>query len=235
MVSEEVVLDNERTKRLLAMGEMAATLAHEMRNPLGSMELFCTLLMKDLDENPELFQLADQIHTGIKTLDRIIANSLQFSKDIKPRIQTVTDIEEFFQEILKYLEPQANKQHVSLRLSLEGSGSVSFDRHLMRQVLLNLILNAIDACTAKSNGEVILKSDLSNKDRWLVSVVDNGCGISPDSLEKVFDPFFTTKNEGTGLGLAIVHSIVSAHRGIVAIESEKSKGTSVSIQLPCMN
>lgn len=222
-------VEEERAKRLMAMGEMAASLAHEIRNPLGSMELFCSLLKKDLKENPELHHLAEQIHKGIKTLDRIIANCLQFTRDVKPQRKSLDDIRAFLKECLESIRPRLTAANVAIEIETVGDGEVNVDRYQIQQAVLNLVLNGLDAIEASGRpGRIVLRSEVKNG-HWTLSISDNGVGIPTGDEEKIFDPFFTTKQSGTGLGLAVVHSIVNAHGGSVAVESRSNEGTTFTL------
>ncbi len=232
----EYIREEERAKRLIAMGQMAASLAHEIRNPLGSMELYCTLLKKDLANLPSSLELAEQIHAGIKTLDRVINNCLQFARGSVPRRRKMNDAKEIFQETAACLQHRVQLTGAILSFQDSGSHSIFADPYLINQALLNLIINALDACQAGQNEQsqpvVEILSDRSRNECWTVIVKDNGPGIPSAELEKIFDPFFSTKNGGTGLGLAIVHSIAAAHRGSIIIESEEGKGTLARLELP---
>lgn len=236
----ELDLNDERAKRLIAMGQMAATLAHEIRNPLGSMELFCTLLKKDLATEPASLNLAEQIHLGIRTLDRIITNCLQFARDLKPRYRRLEEPLRFLEEICTSCRPSAEKAGVLLSCSSMGNSPVEVDPDLLSQALLNLVLNAVDAAKMRSAATaasaftptVEVSSDTRLHGEWHIAVKDNGVGIAEEDISRMFDPFFTTKSSGTGLGLAITHSIISAHRGTIHVESELNVGTTITLVLP---
>lgn len=234
--SEEIPVDKERAKRLMAMGEMAASLAHEIRNPLGSMELYCTLLKKDLIDAPDSLQLAEQIHSGIRRLDRIITNCLQFSRDFIPKKKVVGDTAELFHDTLEMARSKANAANVEISFEELGEFSATVDSHLVNQAVLNLLLNAIEACDSlpkqESPRSVILFSDRRSPLVWKLSVRDAGPGIPAEERERVFDPFVTTKTAGTGLGLAIVSSIAMAHGGSVIISDDPLGGSCVTIEFP---
>ncbi len=230
-------LENERGKRLMAMGQMAASLAHEIRNPLGSMELFCSLLKRDLANQPGSLNLADQIHQAIKRLDRIVTNCLQFARDVVPRRKPV-DTEKILSEILGEVKGKiGGDRAIDIELKLKGTGMVSIDRFLIQQALTNLLWNALDAVSARvpneaSAAHVLVESDVTDQKEWQISISDNGPGIDPAIREKVFDPFYTTKEGGTGLGLPIVHSVIAAHKGTISLESELGCGTRVTVIIP---
>jgi two-component system, sensor histidine kinase FlrB len=237
-MSDPLNVEQERARRLMAMGEMAASLAHEIRNPLGSMELFCTLLKRDLGEQLPLLNLAEQIHAGIRTLDRIISNCLQFTRGAAPHLRCFEDVEHFLCETLQDLKAKVEETGVDIAVRCSGSGSVRADRYQLRQALVNLLANSCDAVRtarreerAAVNPGVLLHSEIT-PEYWRISVIDRGEGISREDQKRVFDPFFSTKDGGTGLGLAIVHSIVNAHGGSIVLDSAPGEGTSVVIQLP---
>lgn len=221
----------EREKKLLAMGEMAASLAHEIRNPLGSMELYCSLLKKGLKEMPDKFEIADQIHQGIKRLDRIIANCLQFSRDVQLRPVVVSDWNSYLESISKEAVDRADRHGVAVRITTSKSVTAKIDKHLIHQAVLNLLINAIDAAAGSKKSEVSIEVTGTEKECF-ISVSDSGPGISDEIRDRIFDPFFTTKDSGTGLGLAIVHSIVSTHGGGLVVENGVNGGAIFTICLP---
>lgn len=235
MVSNISHTGTSRAERLMAMGEMAAALAHEIRNPLGSMELYCSLLKKDLNSQPEALELAEHIHIGIKRLERIIANCLQFAREVIPRSQSVL-IEEFLGAVVCDLLPHTQQSGVRVTISAPKGERIETDTHLLHQAVLNLALNAVEATREKAatnmTEEHVRLVATCSEAGWAVSVIDQGTGILESDQGKVFDPFFTTKSEGNGLGLAIVHSIVGALGGTLELVSTQGVGTTVTISLP---
>ncbi|MCB0322891.1 MAG: hypothetical protein KDD69_04935 [Bdellovibrionales bacterium] len=224
----------ERAKRLMAMGQMAASLAHEIRNPLGSMELYCTLLKKDLAALPESLQLADQIHSGIRRLERIISNCLQFSRDLIPRRVPNVDTRQVLEDCVELARAKGGASKVAIRIEERGSAPISVDPHLVSQAVLNLLLNALEALEQASVPfpEISVQSERRPNGDWAIAITDNGPGIPEIHRESIFDPFVTTKRDGTGLGLAIVHSIVTAHGGTVQVEEGPRGGASIHLVFP---
>ena len=224
----------ERAKRLMAMGQMAASLAHEIRNPLGSMELYCTILKKDLDQLPNAKTLVEQIHAGIRRLDRIISNCLQFSSNLTPKKKQQTSFRVEADEVLGMAEGRAQNKNVSISFTEKGEHPFDIDPYLVGQALLNVLFNAIDAASDGTCREpqVCIESDCGASEYWMLRVWDSGDGISDEEVEQIFDPFYTTKNDGTGLGLAIVHSIVCGHGGQVRVVSNKEAGTTFEMKFP---
>ena len=241
-MNEELTREENRARRLMAMGQMAASLAHEIRNPLGSMELFCTLLKKDLVTEPEKLSLAEQIHQGIRTLDRIITNCLQFSRDIVPKRKSIDDVGQLLEEALGHARRKAEQAGLSFVIDVIDRPRVSVDPYLFSQALLNLAMNAVEAVQEKKallaargeefEGRILISSSAPSADAWRIVVADNGPGIPSEVQAQIFDPFFTTKNDGTGLGLAITHSIVAAHRGRILLSSALDCGTEISVDFP---
>lgn len=233
--------DSERTKRLIAMGQMAATLAHEIRNPLGSMELFCTLLKKELAGNTNSLNLAEQIHVGIRRLEAVISNCLQFTREVRPTYEKI-GLSRFIDDTLAFVQPQARQLHVEVGCRVDCDIEIEVDSELLGQALLNILVNALDSVEEKfdvadkssagAQGRIEVSTEVLPSGYFRLVVSDNGIGIDEADRSQVFDPFFSTKKSGTGLGLSVVHSIISAHRGSITIESEKGTGTKVLIMLP---
>lgn len=235
-------LPEERTERLVAMGQMAASMAHEIRNPLGGMELFCSLLAKELKERDEgkLHSLAEQILKGIRTVDRVIQNCLQFAREIVPQKSDCVSLKQFLAECQEQLGARVSE--VDIQIESAEHPAVYFDPFLMQQVVVNLLSNAADAITERSRKlkhegaenmerEIFLRTSF-NESTFAIEVQDSGEGISPEAIARIFDPFMTTKTTGTGLGLAICHSIVRAHGGEIEVESEPGRGSVFRVVLP---
>jgi len=229
----QVTLD--RTGRLVAMGEMAATLAHEIRNPLGSMELYCSLLEKDLREQPALLETAQAIHQGIKNLNNIISNCLQFARDMHVSLREENDIYKLLTDITSSLKAKFTDENVQLNIEVVGSGRVVTDKSLLNRVITNLTANALDAVVKRKENEPALLGVVSitarvEEQSWQLTVSDNGIGMDSGVQSKLFEPFFTTKSSGTGLGLSIVHSIVKALGGEIEVKSLLNEGTTVTLE-----
>ncbi len=227
-----------RTDRLAAMGEIAVKIAHEIRNPLGSIELFATVLKKDLKDFEELKALAGHISSGVKSINNVISNLLLFIRpQQKPNFQAI-DICDSLDDSLFFSSHLVNSDNGIDIITRYYSKPlmVYADSELLKQIFLNLILNAIQAMhhggkltisTRKLNGR-------SKKDLAEIRFADTGTGISKADMLRIFDPFFTTKKRGTGLGLAIVHNITEAHGGAVDINSSEGKGTVCTVTLPLL-
>ena len=232
----------QRNQRLREMGEMAAGIAHEIRNPLASIELFASLLKKDLEGDSEKEDLVQHIRAGVQNMDRIISTLLLFAKSAQPSRQQC-DINLLLTECLEGINNVLVPENINvIRKSGKGTLLANGDRELLRQVFPNLINNAIQAMpeggelnliTQKSSIPSPRAENGSTARQYIsVTVADTGVGMSADNLAKIFNPFFTTKDKGTGLGLAISHNIIKAHQGSIDAVSEEGKGTSFTVKIP---
>ena len=232
----------QRNQRLREMGEMAAGIAHEIRNPLASIELFASLLKKDLEGDSEKEDLVQHIRAGVENMDRIISTLLLFAKSAQPSRQQC-DINLLLTECLEGINNVLVPENINvIRKSAQGTLLANGDRELLRQVFPNLINNAIQAMpeggelniiTQKSSVPSPRAENGSTARQYIsVTVADTGVGMSADNLAKIFNPFFTTKDKGTGLGLAISHNIIKAHQGTIDAVSEEGKGTSFTVKIP---
>jgi len=221
----------ERRERLAALGEMAAGVAHEIRNPLGGIELYVSLLERDLAEQPRPLEIVRRIGAGVRNLDHIVSDILAFARGSEPQLRPVR-LGEVVQEALTQAAPLIRAHDIELvtEAGLEEAELVCDARQLER-VLVNLLFNAIEA--VGEGGRVTL--GLGDKPRagWVsMHVTDNGPGMGPELLPRVFDPFVTTKHTGTGLGLAIVHRIVEAHGGQITARNRPEGGAVFEVTLP---
>ncbi len=232
---QNLELQANRTGRLAAMGEMAIRIAHEIRNPLGSIELFSTMLMADLQEFEELKLLAEHISAGVKSINNIVSNLLLFIRPDQQLDEQVLDVHEALKDSL-FFAGHLFDANDGIEVKTELSAETLFvkgDLELLKQVFLNLILNAIQAMSG--GGRLSISSHKRNGHQggqWAeVRLADDGCGIAKADLTRIFDPFYTTRNKGTGLGLTIVHNILKMHSGSVDITSS-AEGTRCVVSLP---
>lgn len=226
---------NKRIERLSAMGEMAVELAHEIRNPLGSIELFASLLEKELSGDPRRW--AENIRIGSRSLNSIVSNMLHFANPLLPSFSKVS-VHAIIQEVLKFTDPIMSQRQVSVAKHLNAENPVILaDHELLKQLMLNLVLNAMKAMPAKGSLTIStcnvgqMPGDSRNRGLEL-RIQDTGVGIPPENLSRIFDPFFTTNKNGTGLGLSVVHQIVDKHSGFISVASEVDHGTTFTIVLP---
>jgi len=228
---KELEIQTQRAKQLQAMGEMAVQLAHEIRNPLGSIELFASLLGNELHGQPDFKGWADQIVTGVKFLNNIVTNMLTFTRTSKPQTRPL-DLQGLILETLAFVEPVLQQRKIRLERPTAGDDTLLCrgDSGMLRQMFLNLFMNALQAMP--ESGRLAVRVQPDDPGTVRVEVEDSGIGIPSENLSRIFDPFFTTHEKGTGLGLALVHQIVEKHQGRIAADSEFGKGTRFTIWLP---
>lgn len=243
---EELQAKNEelaRRERLAALGEMAAGVAHEIRNPLGGIRLYTSLLEKDLHETPAALQVVKKINAGVCTMESIVGDILAFSGDAPPDCGPV-HTEDVVQAALIHADALRHQLDARIEFNATNAGSshqgddsvvVMGDAAQLERAVLNLVLNALDA--AGRGGRVWIRCSQQTGRRGVrvgvITVEDDGPGVSPDVARRVFNPFFTTKASGTGLGLAIVHRIAEMHGGTIRIASRRDGGASFSLHVPC--
>ena len=217
----------ERDDRLKAMGEMAARISHEIKNPLGSMELFLSMMAGEKRSAKDK-KYIDYVRFGVNTIDRIINNLLSYTRP-KTLVLKEESLSPVVSDILDFMSISTKSRNISVTFSSQTEGKAFFDPDLMRLVIMNCISNAIDA--VKQNGciDVTIRE---GGNHVVVVVSDNGMGMPEDIRKNIFDPFFTTKDKGVGLGLFIVHNIVKAHGGYIEVESTEGSGSSFYIHVP---
>lgn len=231
-----------RVKTLAALGEMAAVVAHEVKNPLGGIRGFAELLDRDLEGKDPRKRSVKKIIEGVETLDRIVMSLLNHTRPIKLSPRKI-EMVKFIDEVINFFEMDASQTKANVHVLKNYPGDELFcyvDTEQFRQILLNLLHNSVQAMPEGGNITVELNreaetSDFSSKardKRAVLKISDTGMGISKGIKEKLFTPFFTTKEHGTGLGLATVKKIVEAHQGDIQLESELGKGTTVQVRLP---
>jgi PAS domain S-box-containing protein len=225
-----------RSGRLAAMGEMAVKIAHDIRNPLGSIELFASLLKKDVEGDEDKKMIVEHISSGVRSINHIISNLLLFIRPEQLPEMQVLDLHAPLKDSLFFAEHMiSSESSVTLETEFaEEALNISGDSELLSQVILNLILNAIQAMP--DGGKLTLSTtkamDSHGRDMAEMRIADTGCGIPPQNMAQIFDPFFTTKKRGTGLGLSIVHNITQAHGGCIDIQSLSGKGTECIVSFP---
>ncbi|MGD9579359.1 MAG: PAS domain-containing sensor histidine kinase [Syntrophorhabdus sp.] len=217
----------ERDERLMAMGEMAARMAHEIKNPLGSMELFLSMLL-----NTKLRQkdrkYIDYVLFGVKTIDRTINNLLSYTK---PKTLAVTEgkLSQVVKETVDFMDLSARSRGITIEVNSSFSESCFFDPDLMKLVIMNFISNAIEAMNGDKG---IITVDVKEDRKYAIIIInDNGVGMSEELRKNIFNPFFTTKDKGVGLGLYIVYNIIKAHGGYIEVESIEGSGSSFNIYI----
>ncbi len=222
----------ERKNRLAALGEMAAGMAHEIRNPLGGIQLYASMLAKDVAGMAPSLELVKKISGGVKRLEALVSQVLAFSREI--RISPIaTDMAQIVARAVEMATSRFDACGVVWEIEGPAEMPVTLDPLLVEQAMLNLLLNAADAMEERGGTLRIFYStgeEVEAKQLRLI-VKDQGSGIPAAVLERIFDPFFTTKNTGTGLGLAIVHRIVEAHEGTIMASNPAGGGAQFEIRI----
>ncbi|MCP4590411.1 MAG: hypothetical protein GY842_06695 [bacterium] len=219
-----------RRERLAALGEMAAGVAHEIRNPLSGINLYAAVLARDLADRPSSRELAEKIVSGVRTLDGIVGDVLTFANQSSAASVAVS-VEEVVQAVVESAEPQRQAADLAVHIAHSVAGArVWADSNQLQRALLNILLNAIHA--AGEGGNVWIAVSTSADAPWVsIDIADDGPGVAPEMRDRVFNPFFTTKDSGTGLGLAIAHGIAEAHGGRVSVESRRGGGARFCLTL----
>ena len=221
-----------RSERLAALGQLTAGLAHEVRNPLGTIKNAAELLARNaaLQEDAIGKEMTGYIATEATRINSIMSRFLDFARPHQLRVQT-EDLGAFLDRTIDRFEGQNSGSggKIFVQRVYSPGPSLAFDSELMEHVISNLLFNAAQA--SPSGSVVTLKTQLV-QDMIEVAVSDRGSGIDPKNLESIFNPFFTTKSAGTGLGLAIVAKIVDEHSGRVTVESKLGEGTVFRVYLP---
>ncbi len=227
----------ERSRRLAALGEMAAGIAHEVRNPLASIGLYAEMLRSDLPEDSPEREVATRIGTSVRDLDAVVGDVLAFAREIRPRLAPV-ETEALLRRAAEACAGLAEEQGVAIeiRVPAGAAGELMCDCSLAQQALVNLVRNGAQAAAeAGEVGRLVIVSAhaIGAGAEIALRVEDTGPGVPAEAIERMFNPFFTTRATGSGLGLAIVHRIVDAHGGRVTVQNKpEGAGAIVEIRLP---
>ncbi len=218
-----------RSRRLVSLGNLAAGVAHEIRNPLSSIKGFATYFRERLADSPPDVETAEVMIREVDRLNRVINELLEFARPRPPGMRSL-NVSEVIGQAKEMMASLAKKKGIALNFQLPQEDLIiEGDPDQLKQVIWNLYLNALEATEPAGRIEVILKAE---NDRIGITVADTGKGISGQDLPHLFDPYFTTKAAGVGLGLAIVHRIVEAHRGEIRAENRPEGGASFKVLLP---
>jgi signal transduction histidine kinase len=215
--------------RLSALGKLSAGIAHEVRNPLASIKGTAEILSDKFKPEDKEYEFVEILIKEVNRLDTVVANFLDFAKPKQPELKS-SEINDIILSVLKLTKHQIARARINLKTHLEDTlPTVYVDPEQIKQVFLNLIINAVQAMQGGGTLEVNTRMDGS---KILCIFSDTGSGISKDQQENLFTPFYTSKKKGTGLGLAIVHRILDGHKGEIKFTSEENKGTCFTISLP---
>lgn len=224
----------QQAERLAELGTLTGGLAHEIKNPLSTVQLNLQLLQEDLDpHNPAYGRVVSRLATVQRETARlkdILDDFLKYAGKIELERRPV-EVNRLLEELVDFFAPQAQLQRVRLRLKRSADEVVmEADPRLLKQAVLNLMLNAVQAM-GEQGGELILSAGREDG-QVRIDVIDTGGGITPEVQERIFDAYYSTKKGGTGLGLAMTRRIVQEHGGRVALTSEPGKGSDFTLYLP---
>ncbi len=210
-----------RRERLASLGQMAAGLAHEIRNPLGAIALYASMLEQDLADRPEQVETVRKIATGVGGLNRLVTNILEFARPREPNRRMVA-LADVLAEAAQTIAPAVEGKDIKLRLP-PREVEVSADPDDLARALGNLLRNAAEAVEA--GGLIVVRARPSREGGGgVIWVEDDGPGVPAEMADRVFEPFATTKHSGTGLGLAIVHQVAEAHGGRIRLRRSRLGG-----------
>jgi len=223
----------KRAERLSTLGNLAAGVAHEIRNPLNAISIAAQRLKNEFVPEKDKEQYANFTQTilkEIKRLDQTINQFLSLAKAQKLNLVS-TEIGTFLSEVVSLMEIEAKEKGIIIEKEIVGNFQIKIDREEMKKALVNIILNGIQAMS--SGGKMNLSGMLySSGKEYIIRIKDSGPGIPEENLPRIFQPYFTTKEKGTGLGLAIAYRIINDHKGRIEVESEVGKGTTFTVRLP---
>jgi signal transduction histidine kinase len=240
----EQLEERERLRdRLASLGEMAAGIAHELKNPLAGIEVMAGLLRRQVPDSKDAQSLLADILSEAKLANAIVVEMLEFVRPVRLQVER-TDLTDVLQQSVTMAESKVPRREVMVRTNIEaGLPMIEGDHHQLSQVFTNLVANAFEALDG--NGRITISAATTAIEAdpafaglhpptpaVLVEVADDGPGISADLTDRIFNPFFTTKVTGTGLGLAIVRKIVDAHDGRIDVSSTPDSGTRFRVTLP---
>jgi len=233
-ITEQVLLERRmaRAEQLALIGEMAAGLAHEVKNPLAGMKGALEIILEDLPEESPHRSVLRHVLEEVQRINRIITDLLDYARP-RPPAHVRTDLNRLVEHVVSATRVQlANNHHITLEFQPAPElPSLIADPDELQKVVLNLLLNAIQA--VREDGHVLVRTSYDPQERAIkLSVTDNGEGIPPENLDKIFRPFFTTKKRGTGLGLATCQRIVTGYGGTITVTSEVGKGSTFTVTLP---
>jgi len=218
-----------QSEKLASLGRLAAGIAHEIRNPLGVISGSAETLLKQ-DDPETRREMARYIMEETERINSMISNFLHFARPKEPELQRC-NLVDLLSSMLQLITPEARSRNVEIVKKIPHEPLVArIDREQIRQALMNIILNALEAMPQGGVCRVALTKN--GRDRVMIRLSDTGPGISKEVVSRVFDPFFTTKDRGTGLGLSIAHTIVEKHGGTISVRTRAGKGTTFSVNLP---
>jgi two-component system NtrC family sensor kinase len=228
--NKEIESNLAQQGKMASLGVLSSGVAHEINNPLGVILGYAGYLESKMSEDDPNYRYIHEIKRESKRCKKIVQDLLSYARTPRPTLEP-TDINDLLQQIVDFAANHTDMRGITIKTSLaNGLPPVELDGDQMRQVTINLILNAGGAMP--EGGSLTVISEAADSGHVSIIFSDSGCGIPPESLEKIFEPFYTTKARGTGLGLAITKQIIEQHHGEIHIDSTVGKGTRVTVTLP---
>jgi polar amino acid transport system substrate-binding protein len=231
---KQMEMQLRKTEKLAVAGELISGIAHEIKNPLTSMKGFADLVWKRLDDREFVKKFASIISEEINRLNQLIERFLSFAK---PELGLMSDVNlsKIVRDTLDIVTYNINKYRIELTVTLDETLTIHGSREMLIQVLINILLNAMQALEQSDKTVRMIKIyNRVRTDSIELIIEDNGPGIDDDDIDKVFNPFFTTKSEGSGLGLPISHRIMTEHNGTIRIESKVGSYTRMILGFPAI-
>ena len=223
-----------RAERLSVLGELSASLAHEIRNPLGAIRGTAEILRDDFAPGDKKYEFVEILVKETDRLNRVVEDFLGLARSEQASRESF-DLKAELREVVAMASVEAEARGVGVHLKIGDIPLIHGDRDKLRQVFLNIILNGIQATSGAGSLSVTADSDPSRDNGQAavrIEFTDTGKGMTPEHIGKIFDPFFTTKEGGTGLGLPIAQRIVRGHGGEISVASEPGKGSTFTVTIP---
>ncbi len=222
---------SKENEKLIAMGELASGVAHEVRNPLNTISMIGQRIKKNSEsdsiDKESLIKMSEVLRSESSRVNGIIEQFLKFARPPKLNIESISS-QDFFKDVTGFAEVMTATKNIVLKTDIKQNEIIRIDIEQFKQVMVNLIKNAVEVLD--SGGEIKIDFYVKNNKK-IISVSDNGKGIDENEIGKIFNLYYTTKDNGTGLGLSIVQQIVSRHNGIIYVESKINQGTKFTIEL----
>lgn len=229
--AEDMRLQLERSHKMSLVGQIAAGMAHEIKNPLASIKGAVEILCDDGTSGKDRNEFKSIVIKEVKRINTSVTDFLEFARPSETKMAEL-NLADVVRSSLRQVQPQARKREITIVSHVEDPVVVLGDEEKVHQVMLNLLLNAADASPSGSTVTVSLKS---GRESAVIAIEDAGSGISEEDITRIFEPFFTTKSAGTGLGLAIAKSIIDRHHGQITLQNATGRGAIAEIRLPLLN
>lgn len=231
--SKQLLRKAMRNDKLESLGRLTAGIAHEIRNPLASIRTYLDILPEKYDDERYRNRISEDIPEVIDKLNESINSLLEFAKprDSHPIYFKISDLAESSYNLMR---KEFQKENICLEIDLSYDDGVLMDKHHLQQVILNLLINALDAVKNVDNPQILIKSARLGA-YSVLEISNNGAVIPSDKLELIFEPFYTTKSHGTGLGLSISHQLINQYGGDIKVITERSNMTTFKVMIPFKN